>query len=239
MTPSSALPAMRDHGSIQVSCAAFDDPALYGRLLVAAPRAGRCPVLLTDHALPALWQDWVPEPVLSAVEHHDPAAVLAGRWPACCASCRNRVAPFGSSFPGFAPPFADAADLQPDAVVAEAVRMAAEPGRELLGIAPAGRPADVPAAAGWTGMCNSWDDVAEVSAVLRSWEDRFGAVLVRMHLSVLELAVAAPPWRTEDCERVAAEHFAFTCDDDSPEPRTVRQHAHRLRGARRWWFWWD
>ena len=109
----------------------------------------------------------------------------------------------------------------------------------LLGIVPARRPADVPAAAGWTGMCNSWDEVAEVSAVLRSWEDRFGAVLVRMHLSVLELAVTAPPWSRTDCERVAAEHFAFTCDDDSPTPKTLRQYAQNLSGARRWWFWWD
>ena len=88
-------------------------------------------------------------------------------------------------------------------------------------------------------MCNSWDDVAEVSAVLRSWEDRFGAVLVRMHLSVLELAVAAPPWTVDDCVRVAAEHFAFTCDDDSPTPKTLKQYAQGLRGAQRWWFWWD
>ena len=80
-------------------------------------------------------------------------------------------------------------------------------------------------------MCNSWDDVAEVSAVLRSWEDRFGAVLVRMHLSVLELAVAAPPWTVDDCVRVAAEHFAFTCDDDSPTPKTLRQYAQGLRGV--------
>ena len=71
-------------------------------------------------------------------------------------------------------------------------------------------------------MCNSWDDVAEVSAVLRSWEDRFGAVLVRMHLSVLELAVPAPPWTVDDCMGVAAEHFAFTCDDDSPTPKTLK-----------------
>jgi len=235
MTNSMSLPPMRSCGAIQVSRATFDDSVLYGRLLADAPRSGRCPVLLSDHALPALQH-----PVRAAeVDRRDAAAVLAERWPGTCPDCADWLAPFGPSFPGLTPTFADAADLQPDAVVGAAVRMVSEPRHMLLGIVSADRPADVPAAAGWTGMCNSWDDVAEVSAVLRSWEDRFGAVLVRMHRSVLELAVAAPPWNAKDCERVAAEHFAFTCDDDSPTPKTLRQHAQSLSGARRWWFWWD
>jgi hypothetical protein len=235
MTNSMSLPPMGPYGSIEISCATFDDPALYGRLLADAPRSGRCPVLLSGHGLDALWPRGNPKSVVDEVDRHDAAAVLAERWP----SCGDRTAPFGPSFPGLAPPFADAADLQPDDVVRAAVEMATEPRHMLLGIVPANRPADVPAASGWTGMCNSWDDVAEVSAVLRSWEDRFGAVLVRMHRSVLELAVAAPPWSAQDCERVAAEHFAFTCDDDSPDPKTLRQYARHLCGQRRWWFWWD
>lgn len=230
---------MASHGPLQISHATFDDHVLYGRLLADAPRTGRCPVLLSGNALPALSSDRVPAPVVAAIERHDAAAVLADRWPGTCLTCSDWLAPFGAAFPGLAPRFADAADLQPDALVCAAVRMASEPRHMLLGIASAGRPADLPATAGWTGMCNSWDDVAEVSAVLRSWEDRFGAVLVRMHRSVLELAVAAPPWTVDDCERVAAEHFAFTCDDDSPTPKTLIQYAQGLRGARRWSFWWD
>jgi hypothetical protein len=241
MTNSMSLPPMRSCGGLQISRAPFDDPVLYGRLLAEARRSGRCPVLMSDRALPALHPQRNPSSVLTDVDHHDAAELLADRWPGTCpcSSCGTRFAPFGLSFPGLAPQFADAADLQPDAVVRAAVRMASDPRHMLLGLAPADRPADVPAAAGWTGMCNSWDDVAEVSAVLRSWEDRFGAVLVRMHRSVLELAVAAPPWSRQDCERVAAEHVAFTCDDDSPTPKTLRQHAQSLSGARQWWFWWD
>jgi uncharacterized protein DUF4253 len=64
-------------------------------------------------------------------------------------------------------------------------------------------------------------------------------VLVRMHPSTLDLAVAAPPWTEEECLRVAAEHFAFTCDDDSPTPKTLREYAQGLRGMGRWSFWWD
>jgi uncharacterized protein DUF4253 len=230
---------MRTHGSIRVSCATFHDHVLYGRLLADAPRSGRCPVLLSEYALPGLRDGWDPVSAVADVARRDAAAVLADRWPGSCLSGSTWLDPFGGVFPGLAPPFADAADLQPDAVAGTAVRMAAEPGYMLLGLAPVSRPADVPAAAGWTGTCNSWDDVTEVSAVLRSWEDRFGAVLVRMFPSTLELAVAAPPWTDGDCERVAAEHFAFTCDDDGSEPKTLQQHARVLRGARRWSFWWD
>jgi hypothetical protein len=230
---------MRPHGRLRISCATFNDHGLYGRLLADAPRTGRCPVLLSDDALPTLPNDRIPAPVLAGRERPDAATVLADRWPRTCLTCSNWLAPFGVTFPGLAPRFADAADLQPAAVVQAAVREAAVPRHLLLGIAPVGRPADIPAAAGWSGMCNSWDDVAEVSAVLRSWEDRFGAVLVRMYRSTLELAIAAPPWKEEDCRRVAAEHFAFTCDDDSPTPKTLIRYAQTLRGARRWSFWWD
>jgi hypothetical protein len=239
MTSSAPLPGMRFHGPIQISQATFSDPWLYGRLLAAAPHTGRCPVLLSDLTLSRLHDDRHPVAGLAAVGRHEATAVLARRWPGPCLSCSDCLAPFQAAFPRLTPPYADAADLQPAAVVATAVRMAAEPRHMLLGIVSVDRPADVPAATGWSGMCNSWADVTEVSAVLRSWDDRFGAVLVRMHGSTLDLAVAAPPWTEGDCLRVAAEHFAFTCDDDSPTPATLRQHARRLRGMDRWSFWWD
>ena len=158
MTNSRPLPPTRRHGSLEISCATFDDPVLYGRLLANAPSSGRCPVLLSDHALPALGEDRNPIRVLTEVNRLDATAVLADRWPGSCPSRSSWLAPFGPSFPGLAPRFADAADLQPDALVGAAVRMASEPRHMLLGIASADRPADVPAAAGWTGMCNSWDD---------------------------------------------------------------------------------
>jgi len=233
------MPAMRSHGSIQISRATFDDHALYGRLLTDAPRTGRCPVLLSEYTLSRLQEDGHPAAAQTRIERHDAAAVLAGRWPGTCSTGCNWLSPFGDTFPGLTPPLADPADLQPAAVVASAVEEAAAPRHLLLAIAPVSRPADVPAAAGWSGMCNSWDDVTEVSAVLRSWEDRFGALLVRMHASTLDLAVAAPPLTEGGCLRVAAEHFAFTCDDDSLTPKTLSQYARGLRGARRWSFWWD
>jgi hypothetical protein len=78
--------------------------------------------------------------------------------------------------------------------------------------------------------------------VLRSWEERFGAVLVAMTFSTLVLAVAHPPRSQADAERVAAEHFAFCPDQHDPQNGTVytpRTYGRTIRGASRWRFWWD
>ena len=81
--------------------------------------------------------------------------------------------------------------------------------------------------------------MSELSAVLRSWEDRFGAVLVRMGRATLELAVAAPPWERSECLAIAAEHYAFCDDTYRGNPGTLRDYANLLRGSTRWSFWWD
>ena len=54
---------------------------------------------------------------------------------------------------------------------------------------------------------------AEISAVLRDREQRFGARVVAAGFSTLLLSVAAPPTTREKALAVAAEHFAF-CPDN-------------------------
>jgi Domain of unknown function (DUF4253) len=237
MTILDVLPAMHDRGTFALSRAPFDDAARYGRLLAAAPTAHRCPVLVADHALGSLLPDWDPAPALGRVLHCDLAAVLAERYPGGCVYHPDCLAPFGATFPGLAPPTAAAALLRPDEVVTAAVEEAELLGEYLLGLVPVTRPADVPAAVGWAGA-EGWD-AATVSAVLRSWEDRFGAVLVRVGRATLELSVAAPPWERTECQAIAAEHYAFCDDTYRGNPGTLRDYANLLRGATRWSFWWD
>jgi hypothetical protein len=92
---------------------------------------------------------------------------------------------------------------------------------------------------GWRGAVNHHGDVTGLSAVVRSWEDRFGALLVRLDLATLWLSVAAPPWRERQCLGVAAEHFAFCWDVDGEDPRPLREYAAALAGRTAWRFWWD
>ena len=80
-----------------------------------------------------------------------------------------------------------------------------------LGLVQTERPADIPALLGWTGMIKCTDQVAELSAVLRSWEDRFGATLVVLGFDTLELSVSAPPRNQARALTVAAEHRRSAC----------------------------
>ena len=238
ITPLITLPALRHCGTFDVSAAPLDDLGLYRRLLLDAPATGRCPILLADHALSSLRPGWDPVPALADLERRDAAAVLRERYPPGCRYHPGCLAPFGASFPGLAPATTGVALLRPAEIVETAVEEAELPCDPLLGVVPVARPADVPAAVGWFGT-GSWSDVAGVSAVLRSWEDRFGAVLVRMGRATVELSVAAPPWERSECLAIAAEHYAFCDDTYEGNPGTLRDYANLLRGSTRWSFWWS
>ncbi|WP_219417801.1 DUF4253 domain-containing protein [Pseudonocardia nigra] len=215
------------------------DPA-YRRLLADAPTTGRCPVWITGYGTESLDPRWQAEPALADLETRDANDVLTDRWPGGCACPEDCMAPFHDGFPGILPrPRVEYADT-----IDAAAAVADTPYTGDLAVVPVTRPADIPAATGWTGMINSWDDAVGASAVLRSWEERFGAVLVRMDRGSLYLGVAAPPTTREDCLRVAAEHIAFCWDafetyTGQMSTDTLRRYALRLRGANRWRFWWD
>jgi hypothetical protein len=76
-------------------------------------------------------------------------------------------------------------------------------------------------------------DPAEISAVVRSWEERFGAVLVSAEPRLATLAVTAPPTSPEQALAAAAERFAF-CPPEPVEPGSLQEHASLLRSASAW-----
>ncbi len=143
------------------------------------------------------------------------------------------VAPFGREFPGLAivkrAPNDDVVDL-----VARAV--SAEPRR--LGLVRVERPADVVAAVGWEGALN-YTDARSLSTVLRSWEDRFGAVVVGLGFDVMTLAVRRPPATDDEALRVAAELYAFCPDQVQQGTDSIAAYAKLLKDQVRWDFWWD
>jgi len=239
MTILDTLPPLRTHGALKVSHTPLDDLGLYRQLLRDTPATGRCPVLLSAHALASVSGRADPAAASAEVARRDPGAVLAERYPIGCIYHPSCLAPFGGTFPGLARPAPGLELLAPAEIVEAAVEEADGRGDHLLGVVAVCRPADVPAAVGWLGTAGAWDDVAALSAVLRSWEDRFGAVLVRMGHACLELAVAAPPWERSECVAIAAEHYAFCDDTYRGNPGTLRDYANLLRGNTRWSFWWD
>jgi hypothetical protein len=84
MTILDTLPPMRAHGALEISHDPLADVGLYRQLLLQAPSAGRCPILLSDHALGSLPKDRKAEPASAELEQRDVAAVFTDRYPDGC-----------------------------------------------------------------------------------------------------------------------------------------------------------
>jgi uncharacterized protein DUF4253 len=126
------------------------------------------------------------------------------------------MAPFGPGFPGLAPPGQTALS---DAELQRALDSLA-PAR--IGLVPVGRPADVLAALGWD-LCFERLDTLPLTAVLRSWENRFGARLLEVGFADIKLLVERPPRDLSSAQRIAAEHCALAdeCANHAGPARTT------------------
>jgi hypothetical protein len=140
------------------------------------------------------------------------------------------VEPFGREFPGLAPPTRGRSSFD------DALRdVAASPRR--IGLVVADRPADIVGLVGWS---RATGEAAKLSAVLRSWEERFDAKLVRLGFDTMVLPVGRPPRSLEEALPIAAEHYVFDIENVSQGVGSVRRFAaEELVGASSWSFWWD
>lgn len=243
--PGLELPEGRWHGPLWLSDQPLAEPGRYRDCIGAFERTGLWPVLVPrDDRFAATGADWVDDrgrlaPVPpERIDVHDPGETLARWWdPFCCTAGTGCLRPFGSTFPGLARK--SQLRVDPYAEAGNTGSILARRGTYRLGLVAAERPADVPAALGWTGMIKSTDQVGALSAVLRSWEDRFGATLIVLGFDELELAVAAPPRLQSRAVVVAAEHRAFSVRTFSGQPGTLREYAAGLVHRRHWRFSWD
>ncbi|MEV4426902.1 DUF4253 domain-containing protein [Streptomyces sp. NPDC049602] len=240
-------------------------PAAWAALRPAARTAGLLPVLLGGR-----WglDEWELEPErMSDPADHDADEVLADFWEYYAASeipeaerdlrvtaaveklfgeqsgYEEAVAAFAAGWPGPAP--AQPLRTDPDRAAQAVAELLTRPGSWLAearpALVPARRSADIPAVIGWGGPMNHENDVARLCAVLRSWEDRFGARVVALTFDQLVVSVAAPPRTVEEAEAVAAEHFAF-CPDNVTQGNhdDLRAYAREaLLNTPMWSFWWD
>lgn len=111
-------------------------------------------------------------------------------------------------------------------------------------LVPARRPADVPALLGWTGSgALTGNDIA---GCLRSWEDRYGAVLMNMGSDNLGLLVTTPPQTPEQLREVA-EEIHIVCPGIVSQHPAVGEPGHTaiallqtlIEDSNTWYFWWD
>jgi hypothetical protein len=222
----------------------------WGRLRALHPRTGLWPVFLHgDEDEPD--RPWVDGEVGELrplpPEEYDVAAVLGQLWdehtepvpddsPVDAAEMAAETLPYGRVWPGLAPAMAIQASA--DEVADDfASRLINSPDTR-LGMVPVTRSADVPALTGWQGA-SEYLPPAALSAVLRSWEDRFGVRLIRIGSSSLVLSVTAPPTTPAEALPVAAEHFALCRDNISYGAGALIRYAEELIGVQHWSFWWD
>jgi hypothetical protein len=150
------------------------------------------------------WRAWVPHP------RYDDAEQM------------QRRAPFTLEWPGLAPPERTpltAAERQHalDVLLPQVRRASGATPQARIGLVAAARPADVLLVIGWGGLVNCGESLLELTAVLRSWEDRFGARLVDVGYADLRLFVERPPRTLEAAQRLAASaEIASTGPGTSP-----------------------
>jgi hypothetical protein len=111
-----------------------------------------------------------------------------------------------------------------------------------VGLVPARRAADVPAAVGWVAFSDLMDhpNGVWIGSVLRSFENRFGATLVKIGPGAeIRLLVERPPHTRQAALRIAAEHKAFGDEYQGMGPMDVEQLAACLIDTPGWTFWWD
>lgn len=76
-------------------------------------------------------------------------------------------------------------------------------------------------------------------AALRSWRDRYGAVIAACSGDIMELQVERPPTTRADAMALATEQFLFCTDIVLQGTETIPALAQGLVGNRWWYFWWD
>lgn len=142
-------------------------------------------------------------------------------------------APFSRQFPGLAP--AEQERIGADRLT----RALADLPPTRMGLAVASRPADVLPLIGWDGVVNSHGNALPVAAVLRSWENRFGATLFQIGFAEIRLLATRPPRTSRAAELLAAEHFAFADECAGTGLHDVKGITEHLLESPFWTFWWD
>jgi Domain of unknown function (DUF4253) len=203
---------------------------------------GLVPVLLESDTRNAArpWESGELRPVdLSGITALDAATVLRRRWSLSVPSNMEIIefsemfSPYSAMFPGLG--------------LAEQIAVSAAELREVLATQPAARlalfplarSADIVAYVGWPGAGSLYDTAAPVSAVLRSWEERYGARVFRVGPDTIDLIVQRPPRHPADALAVAAEQFALCPDIVVQAEGSIQALADQILGEPLWSLWWD
>jgi hypothetical protein len=223
------------------------DAAVVWRSLVDQyPATGLWPLILRSLSAGGHrpWDSGELHPVtMGTIDCLDALAILARGWAdslvpigglAGHPAIERALEPYGAAFPGLA----EASPRNEEQSVLSA-EVLGQSRAARIGLVRCRRPADAVAAIGWLGSINRIEP-AQVAAVLRSWEDRFGVVLAGLDFATLTLLVRHPPRTVEQALPIAAEIAAF-CPDEVRQGTydSLRQMSGALVGRPFWRLWFD
>jgi hypothetical protein len=208
-----------------------DQGALWSSLRRVFPQTGLWPIVLRPLFLGRGHPWWVDGPPVRATDpdRQDTETALRSLWEfqgIGDPDLRRVLNPFDERFPGLAPtPTGRVDDAAPERLAA------GERGR--IALVPAARPADVLITMAWSNE-DLQLDLAPLIAVLRSWEERFGAVLVAVGMEELGIAVRNPPRDDRSATRVAAELYAVCPVIVFWQHRNIGAYGDAIRGKTAW-----
>jgi len=107
-----------------------------------------------------------------------------------------------------------------------------------IGIVPTDDWTTIPAHFCWGGW-NACPPPEYHVAALRAWRDRFGAELMGLSTSCMDLRVARPPQSRADALDLAREHYVYCSDIIDQGLGTYSGWAAPVLGNEWWSFWWD
>ena len=104
----------------------------------------------------------------------------------------------------------------------------------------------VPSDAAWKVPCHlkfgGWNECpfpAEHSALMKRWQEKYGAEVVTISHDTVEMQVRRPPETREEAMALAREQFIYCADIVSQGTQTIEALAASLIKAPTWFFWWD
>ena len=213
-----------------------------GRLWVALsrrfPDTGLWPIIVENisDAGAYTWADDVGAPDMQHVGKATAAAIerrsFADQTAGLSPGYGSLVAPYQHGFPGLA-----AAPAGP--LHRAAAEDLAKQQHGLLALVAVTRPADAVAALGWAGVANYDLLPGEISTILRSWEDRYDAVIVVMGFDAILFSVGRPVRTHQEATRAAAERIAACSDQAFQNEDGLADDARLIESASVWPCWWD
>lgn len=238
------MAAGRWHHRIWVSDGLLDDFERYWHAVDAFPTTELWPLLIPlDRREPIDGPHWFdhrpgPAPTPRELDDVNASEVLAQAWPGPCCS-PECLAPLSEHFPGLVRRSRSAGTTRAHGQLIWDAMNICEGIAVRMGLVHTDRPADIPALIGWAGAGSHFHGAGDVTAVLRSWEDRFGARLFFLGGDQMMLSVPAAPTTAFRAVGVAAEHRAFCPDAFLRAPVPFADVAAGLVDESIWTFYWD